>query len=108
MNRRTRRYRSSPPNWVGPALWVLAIAFLVLTILILVKTAPHQTAPVRSGPAAVAVPNRNQIIVPRIVPAVGSMASFSKVGKRQSSATPMRIRHGSLVAWSNPEKTYSS
>jgi hypothetical protein len=90
MNRRIRGYRSAPPTWIGPVLWLLAVAFLVLTILILVKTSPNQIAPVRPGPATVIVPNREGLFGSRTVVIAVSMASVVTVVKGQLSATPMR------------------
>jgi len=108
MNRRIRGYRSAPPTWIGPVLWLLAVAFLVLTILILVKTSPNQIAPVRPEPATVIVPNREGLFGSRTVVIAVSMASVVTVVKGQLSATPMRTGHGAFVAWSSQEKLYSS
>lgn len=54
MNSRTPRPRGVPfkPNWIGPILWFLAAALLVLTIAILVMTVPRKNKPRSSMGAA--------------------------------------------------------
>jgi hypothetical protein len=58
MNGRIRRHRRAGPKhrWIGPVLWVLAVAFLALTIVILVKTSPHKGAPKPPVAAAIILP----------------------------------------------------
>lgn len=66
MNRRLRRSRTGPPTWIGPVLWLLAVAFLALTIAILVEAAPHRDRH-RASVAAALVCISGSRVVPRSV-----------------------------------------
>jgi hypothetical protein len=109
MNGRIRRHRRAGPkhNWIGPVLWVLAVAFLALTIVILVKTSPHKGAP--KPPVAAA------IVLPTGVASIHAIelrrrhdASFGAVVRRQPRMMATRSRIVLSQSRRDKEKGYSS
>jgi hypothetical protein len=88
MNNRIRGARSVLPNhnWIGPILWLLAVAFLALTIAILVETVPHKSGTRSSVAVAIVLLGRSGVASHR-VPGVAIPLEAAGAAGHEAGAT---------------------